>query len=419
MTTGSDLPGPAPPLELSAQDVIHLADELQAYHAQFAGLFFRKEQPRWALRYLEGLLQPDGGKSVEPLALRVPGGNVRNMQQFVGEGAWDDAAILEKHAALVTESLGDADGVLIVDGTDFPKKGKHSVGVARQYCGATGKIDNCQAAVFVAYASRNGHTLLDRRLYLPKEWFEPPFADRWQGCLIPTGTSFRTKLELAWEMIHQLQVQGVVPFSCVLCDEAFGDSHEFLGHLEQSQLRYLADVAVSTLVWLERPMTEVPPARSTGRPPSRERVMVGEPAPVRVDWLAEQLPKRAWRTYEVKPGEKGPIRARFAFVRAVAARDQLPGPDLWVVFRRSMSDPPESKVFLSNASAETPKAELVRLSGMRWPIEICFEEAKSNLGMAQYQTRSWRGWHHHMTLVILAHHFLVRLRLRHKKGHRR
>jgi len=341
------------------------------------------------------------------------------MQQFIGEGAWDDAAILEKHAALVGESLGEADGVLIVDGSDFPKKGKHSAGVARQYCGATGKVDNCQAAVFVAYASRKGHTLLDRRLYLPQEWFEASSQARWQRCQIPQGTRFRTKLELAWEMIEGLLAQGTVPFSWVLCDEAFGDSHEFLGHLERSGLRYLADVAVSTLVWLERPATEVPPARSTGRPPSRERVVAGEPAPIRVDRLMEQLPDSAWRTYEVKAGEKGPIRARFAFVRAVAARDGLPGPDLWVVFRHSLGEPTERKVFLSNAPAETPKAELVRQSGMRWPIESCFEEAKSNLGMAQYQTRSWRGWHHHMTLVILAHHYLVRVQLRHKKGHRR
>ena len=419
MTTGSDLPGPAPPMELSAPDVVHLADELQAYHAEFAGLFFRKEQPRWALKYLAGLLQPDGGKSVEPLALRVPGGNVRNMQQFVGEGAWDDAALLEKHAALVADSLGDAAGVLIVDGTDFPKKGKHSVGVARQYCGATGKVDNCQAAVFVAYASRHGHTLLDRRLYLPQDWFEPAARSRWERCGIPEGTAFRTKLELAWEMIQQLQSQGIVPFSWVLCDEAYGDSHEFLGHLEQAGLRYLADVAVSTRVWLARPVTQVPPAPSRGRPPSRERVVAGEPVPLRVDALAAQLPPSAWRTHRVQAGEKGPIRARFAFVRAVVARDQLPGPDLWVVFRRSLSEPTELKVFLSNASAETPKAELVRLSGRRWPIETCFEEAKHHLGMAQYQTRSWRGWHHHMTLVILAHHFLVRLKLRHKKGHRR
>jgi len=220
-------------------------------------------------------------------------------------------------------------------------------------------------------------------------------------------------------MIEKLQAQGQVPFSWVTCDESFGASHEFLGRLEQAGLRYLADVPVSTLVWLERPATEVPPAVGRGRPSSRERVVPDTPAPLRVDRLAAELPKRTWRAYRVKAGEKGPIRARFAFVRVVAARGQLPGPDLWVVFRRSLSDPPELKVFLSNAPADTPRTELVRVSGMRWPIETSFEEAKQHLGMAQYQTRSWRGWHHHMTLVLLAHHFLVRLQLRHKKGLRR
>ena len=147
--------------------------------------------------------------------------------------------------------------------------------------------------------------------------------------------------------------------------------------------------------------------------------MEGTPPPVTVSELAAQLPASAWRTCTVKEGAQGPIRARFGFVRAVAARGGLPGPELWVVFRRSLSDPAQLKVFLSNAPADTPRRELVRVSGMRWPIESCFEEAKGSLGMADYQTRSWRGWHHHMTLVILAHHFLVRLRVKYKKGLRR
>jgi hypothetical protein len=145
-------------------------------------------------------------------------------------------------------------------------------------------------------------------------------------------------------------------------------------------------------------------------------VVEGTPPPIRVDALAAQLPKRAGRVYRVKAGEKGPTRAQFAFVRAVAARDGLPGPDVWVVFRRSRSEPQELKVFLSNAPWDTSPRELVRVSGMRWPIETCFEEAKGSLGMADYQTRFWRGWLHHMTLVILAHHCVVRLRLRHKRG---
>ena len=407
------------PFAVSEQDVSGLADELVAYHREFSELFFRREQRHWALKYLEGLLLPEAGKSTERLALRLKGGNVRNMQQFLGEGAWDDEAILGKHAELVGESLGEADGVLIVDGTDFPKKGKHSVGVVRQYCGATGKIDNCQASVFVAYVSGNGHTLVDRRLYLPQEWFEAASRARWERCGIPDETSFRTKLELAWEMIQKLQARDCLAWSWVTCDEAFGDSHEFLGRLERAGLSYLADVSVSTRVWLRRPRTVVPAPKSTGRPPTVERVVEGSPPSIRVDALAAQLPSSAWRTYQVKAGEKGPIRARFAFVRVVASRQQLPGPDVWVVFRRSLGEPRQLKVFLSNAAADTPKRELVRVSGMRWPIETCFEEAKGSLGMADYQTRSWRGRHHHMTLVILAHHFVARLRLKHKKGLRR
>jgi len=137
---------------------------------------------------------------------------------------------------------------------------------------------------------------------------------------------------------------------------------------------------------------------------------------MRVDELAAQLPRSAWRTHLVKEGEKGPIRAQFAFVRAVAVRNRLPGPEVWVMLRRTLGESPELKVYLSNAPADTPRRELVRMSGMRWPVESCFEEAKGNLGMASYQTRSWPGWHHHLTLVMLAHHFLVRLELQQKGG---
>ena len=409
----------APAFDLSEEDVLGLADELIAYHGEFAELFLRREQEQWALIYVEGLLHPDLRKSVEPLALSLEGGNVRPMQRFIGKGAWEDEPILGKHRELVAESLGAADGVLIVDGTDFPKKGRHSVGVARQYCGATGKIDNCQASVFLAYASSRGHTLLDRRLYLPEAWFAEASREHWERCGIPDEVRFRTKPQLAWEMIEAAVASSVLPITWVTCDEAFGNNPEFLGNLERVGLRYLAEVPVSTLVWLECPETEVPPSKGRGRPASRRRLVAGTPPPMRVDKLAAQLPKGAWRKRRVKDGEKGPIEARFARRRVVAVRGKLPGPEVWVVFRRSLSEPQELKVFLSNAPADTPLTELVRVSGMRWPIETCFEEAKGSLGMAQYQTRSWCGWHHHMTLVILAHHLLVRLRLKHKKGPRR
>ncbi len=414
-----DLGDGPPAFDVSQADVVALADELVAYHREFAELFFRREQRHWALTYLQGLLLPGRTKCAEGLALAVGEGKVREMQRFLGEGAWDDGAILARHAELVAESLGDGDGVLIVDGSDFPKKGRHSVGVARQYCGATGKVDNCQAGVFVAYAGDGGATLLDRRLYLPEKWFAAGSGERWARCGIPEQTQFRTKPELAWEMIEAVQNRGVVPFSWVLCDEAYGDSPEFLERLEGADITYLAEVRVSTRVWLERPATSVPRWKGAGPRPWRQRVEPGAAPPVRLDKLAGQLGARAWRTYTIKLGEKGPIRAQFAFVRAVAVRKELPGPELWVVLRRSLGESPELKAYLSSAPARTRRQELVRLSGLRWPIETCFQQAKGELGMAEYQTRSWRGWHHHMTLVILAHHFLLRLKLQHKKGRRR
>jgi SRSO17 transposase len=409
----------APPLELSEKDVKQLAEELVEYHRVFRDLYFRKEQSHWALKYIEGLLLPGRNKSVETLALTVEGVSVRPLQRFIGEGAWDDEAVLRKHRQLVAESLGDPDGVLIVDGSDFPKKGKYSAGVARQYCGATGKVDNCQAGVFLGYASDRGHTLLDRRLYLHRSWFELDSRERWERCEIPDDVTFRTKPQLAWDMIEATVADSDLAFSWITCDEAFGDNFEFLKHLEESGIRYLADVSISTLVWLERPETVLPPAKATGRPPSRERLTPDAPEPIRVDEVASELPADAWQRYKVKDGAKGAIEADFAFVPAVTCRDKLPGPDILVVFRRSLSQPREVKVFIANVPADTSREELVRVSGMRWPIETCFDEAKGNLGMDEYQTRSWCGWHHHMTLVILAHHFLVLLKLKHKKGHQR
>jgi SRSO17 transposase len=408
-----------PPFDLTPQDVAALGDDLVAYHAHFAGLFGRSEQRAWSLKYLQGLLLPIASKSVETMALAVSDGNVRDMQRFVGQGVWDGDALLKRHVELVAESLGDASGVLIVDGSDFPKQGCHSAGVARQYCGALGKIANCQAGVFLAYAAPHGHTLLDRRLYLPQAWLTEAYKDRRQKCGIPKDVPFRTKPQLAWEMIQQVHSDGVLPFSWVACDEAFGDTPEFLEELERAEITYLAEVAVSTRVWLQPPRTEVAAGKGTDRRPVRERVCADSPKPVRADALAQQLPAEAWRTYQIKEGEKAPLQAQFAFARAVAVRQKMPGPPVWVVLRRSLGDPPELKVYLSNAAADADLHELVRVSGQRWPIETCFRQAKGKLGMAEYQTRSWQGWYHHTTLVILAHHFLVLIKLKHKKGPRR
>ncbi len=431
----NDLTSQAPVvLTLTPQDLTDVADELTAYHAHFAPLFQRREQREWAALYLRGLLLTDvPRKNVEAMALRLCGAGptaartVRALQQFVSEGAWDDTAILAAHQTLVEQTLGEDDGVLIIDGSDVPKQGTHSVGVARQWCGASGKTANCQAGVYLGYASRRGYTLLDRRLYLHASWFAEDHQDLWRACAIPDEVRFQTKLDLAAEMVEELQKQRRVRARWLACDEGYGQDPALLDRVAATGLWYLAEVPGLTTVWPRQepatgrdcppPQLWVPPTPSgrRGRAFTKARLHPDSPRPVRVDTLPAQLPDSAWQRFRIVEGSKGPLVADFAALRAVTTRHGLPGPEVWVLLRRAVGEPGaegEVKVYLSNAPAETPLAALVRVSGLRWPIECCFEEGKSELGLDHYELRSWPGWHHHMTLVLLAHHFLVRLQQR-------
>lgn len=403
--------GQPPIINLAPRDVELLADDLLAYHAHFAPLFQRAEQRQWALTYLHGQLLDLERKSIEPMALAVADGNVQAMQQFLSLGAWDDAAVLKSHQQLVADTLGDLDtGVLIIDGCDFPKQGSYSVGVARQWCGALGKVANCQASVVACYASQHGYTLVDRLLYMPEKWFSPAYQERRERCGVPADLTFQTQPELAWKLIERLHTEQVLPFAWVIGDEHFGNNPTLLDRIAAAQLTYFMEVPHDTLVWRERPETAVrPPSGKKGRPAQRARLLSTAPAPVRVDALADD-PALVWRYYQIQEGAKGPLIAAFAFARVVALRDGLPGPDQWVVLRRSLGERVQLKTYLSNAPATTAHATLVRKSGMRWPVEVSILECKSELGMDQYEVRGWVGWQHHMTMTLLAHHFLVRQR---------
>ncbi|MCA1598662.1 MAG: IS701 family transposase [Chloroflexi bacterium] len=409
----------SPELHFRSADLESIGEDLVAYHARFAPLFARQEQRDWAAVYLRGLLVADvPRKNVEAMALRLlgagPGADrrVRALQHFVGEGAWEDDAILAEHQRYVDETLGEADGVLIIDGSDVPKQGTHSAGVARQWCGASGKKDNCQAGVFLGYASRKGATLLDRRLYLPAAWFTEEYQERWRACAIPAGTPFQTKRELAVDLVTRVVQRERLRARWAVCDEGFGDDPALLARLEALGLHYLAEVPCNTQVWpVHDPAT-------------------GQPRPAPQQWIPPQkasraqLPAAAWQRYRILEGSKGPLVADFAAVRAVAVRDRLPTAEVWVVLRRKVDGPPDVpvlKYYLSNAPADTPLETLVWVSGMRWPIESCFAECKGELGLDHYELRFWPGWHHHMTLVLLAHHFLIRLqaRLDQREGGRR
>jgi SRSO17 transposase len=408
----------APTMALHPQDVESLVGELQAYHTIYSPLFQRSEQRQWSAEYLRGLLLDIPRKSIEPMVLALHGadGNaIRAMQQFASEGAWDDAVILKRHWAEVDWTLGDEDGVLTLDGSDFPKQGKESVGVKRQYCGEVGKRANCQAGVFLGYASALGYTLLHRRLYLPEEWgTDDAFAERRRKCGVPSAVGFSTKPALGWEMIREVVDHQHLRARWVACDEGFGRDTAFLDAVAGSGLWYFAEVPHDTRLWLERPLTAVPPWSGRGRRPTRERLCPGQHEAETVTDIAARLPSEQWQRLLIKEGSAGPMLADFFVMRVVAVRDGMPGPEVGLVLRRQVSSG-ELKTYVCNAPAPTPLKTLARISGMRWPIETCFEEGKQYLGMGDYEVRSWRGWHHHMTLCILAHFFLVRQQQRLKK----
>jgi SRSO17 transposase len=369
--------------------------------------------------YLRGLLlDAESTKTAEAIALKVHGdpSQVRMTQVFLGQSAWPDEPLRQELALWVDQELGSEQATFIVDESGFPKCGDKSVGVARQYCGATGKIDNCQMGVFLAYASAGGHTLLDERLYLPEAWASD--AKRRQEAGVPEDVVFRTKPELALELIRQLGPK--VHHGWVTFDEGYGKDPGFLSGLEELDERYLGEVPKSCRVWVQRPQVIEPQPSRSGRP-RQARVAGGQPKPQTVEAIAAALPSSAWKRLHFREGTKGTQQAHFARVRVVAERDDLPGPDLWLMIERSCDQAPYIKYYLSNAAPDCPLLAMAQAGHNRWPIEDCFLRGKQEVGLDDYEVRGWRGWHHHMTLSMLALWFLVlqkrRLGEKNRDGH--
>lgn len=401
---------PAPQCNLSEQDIERFLDEMKDYIALFAPAFERPEQLERSKIYVRGLLGDATRKNVEQMALGL-GENVRNLQYFVGQSPWKNEPVLEVHQQLVAETLGEDDGVALIDESGAVKQGNCSVGVAAQYCGSVGKIANSQNGVYLGYASRKGYSLIEGQLFMPESWFDEEHADRRAACGVPTDLKFKTKPEIGLELLKRAVERGSLPFRWVAADELYGDSPAFRDGVAALEKWYFTEIKCSTLIWQSRPEVYLPEWKGHGRRPIRLRLRNEKERPLRVDNLLPLLPKEAWRRATIKEGSKGPIVCDFAFLRLIESRANLPGPEVWLIIRRNLDDPTVVKFYFSNAPAETPLIEFVRISGMRWPIETLFEENKGEIGLDHYETRSWLGWHHHMLLVALAHHFLVRLRI--------
>ena len=405
-------PALVPGMTLTEPEVAGLADELVRFHAQFQACFGRIEHRRLGLAYLSGLLSTQPAKSVEPIALAfLDADAVRPLQRFMKSYGWDDAVMAATHQALLAQTIAAPDGMLTVDSCEFPKKGTESVGVARQYCGARGKVDNCQSGVFVGYTSEKGYGLVTSRLYLPASWCTPEQAQRREDTWVPTDLPFQTKPQIARDLLAQIAQTHQFPAAWLGCDAVFGSDWAFLDAIPPGTA-YFASLRANTPVFLTPPRVSVPRYRGRGRKPTKPRVTRG-----RVQTVAAiaTSPACAWTPVVLAEGAKGPIRAEVAALRVTPAVGGLPrATPVWLFLRRLEDG--QVKYAFSNAPAATPVAALCRAATLRWPIEQCFQDGKSQVGMDHYEHRSWPAWHRHMLYVFLALHFLLRLRLQFKKN---
>ena len=292
--------------------------------------------------------------------------------------------------------------------TGFLKKGTKSVGVKRQYTGTAGKVDNCQVGVFLTYfAPGGGRTFLDRRLYLSPEWCAD--EQRRRQARVPAGVTFKTKPELAVEMLGYAWAQGV-PMAWVTGDELYGDAPHVRDAISRAGKKYVLAISCHTPVWPERPPLEEPVAGGKGRPRTKPRLGAGAPSWQTAAAVIASQASESWQRLAVSEGEKGPLTYDWMRVRVVESRQGLPGPDGWLMARRSITDPTDIAYYLSNAPQSTSLQIMAEVASARWSIETTIEEGKGVTGLDEYEARYWHSWHRHITLSMMAHAWLASIR---------
>jgi len=361
-------------------DIRDWGHQLDSVARRIGARFARSETRDRVRAYLVGLLAPVPRKNSWQLAEQIGDADPYGVQHLLGRADWDPERVRDDLRSYVVESLGDPDAVLILDETGFLKKGTHSAGVARQYTGTAGRIENAQVGVFLAYASRHGTAFLDRALYLPVAWTDDPQRCRRAG--IPESTAFATKTQLARAMLGRAFAAGV-PAAWVTGDEVYGSDGDLRRWLEVERRPYVLAVRANQHVWVGFRQAKVAA-------------------------LVESLPKRAWHKITIAAGSKGPRRYAWAWVRI--NHDLGPGWRRWLLARRSLDESGELAFYLAAGPARTTLTRLARTAGSRWSIEGGFEAAKQEVGLADYEVRSWTGWHRHITLALLAHAVLAAVR---------
>jgi SRSO17 transposase len=386
--------------EISAASVRGCSHRLERFLQRYLPRFYRVEQRALAAVVVQGKLSKLERKTAEPIAY-LAGLERKPVQHFVGAGLWDDEAVMTEMRRHVAQGLSDPDAVLVVDPSGFAKKGTASCGVARQWCGRLGKVDNCQVGVFAAYVTAAGYAPVDRQLYLPEDWADD--AERRRLTHVPEGVAFAERWRIALTMLDR--VGQDLPFGWVAADDEFGRASAFRAQLRLRKRRYVLDVPCNTLV---RDLSEAP-APGKRWPPWR-----------RVDEWAKAQPSARWRKFDSGDGAKGPkvVRGLEAWVQA-KDEDGRPGARERLVVLRTLDREPQVWYCLSNAKPETPLGDVVVAHGRRHGVEEMLQAGKGEIGLGHYEVRSWVGWHHHMTLSLLALWFLILEKGRLEKKRRR
>jgi SRSO17 transposase len=389
-------------MDLAALDRVEGA--FRDFHAFFAPSFGRKQWRQRSRDYLQGLLvQTQERANAENLAERVDA-SARSLQRFLTDARWDDQALIARLQTYLGERLAHPAAVWVVDESGFPKQGKKSVGVARQYCGALGKVANCQVGVFLAFVSPRGRLLVDKRLFLPEAWVAD--RSRCQAAGVPEAEQrFRSKSELALAMLQDADTRGDLTATWVTGDDEYGKSPDFRAGVAALGLQYVLDVPGNMRVWPEELTWETPPYKGVGKHPTAKPV-AEERQEVRQ--RAAALPPAAWQELTVAEGAQGPRTYRFAAERVRETCKGEPGAEGWLLYRTNR-DGSEPRYYLSNAPAATELELMAKVAARRWPIETELQVSKSFVGLDEYEVRTWAGWQHHMTMSLLANAFLLTL----------
>jgi SRSO17 transposase len=393
---------------LAAGELSRVRDRLVGFAEEMLSPLVRKDQRRWGEVYLRGLMLDGRRKSIEPMAARLEDGDEQCLQQFVNQSPWRWEPVLRRLALRMSSEIEPEAWVL--DDTGFPKFGKHSVGVARQYCGALGKVGNCQIGVSVSGVTVQASCPLDWRLFVPEEWDDDP---RRIACRVPDEVRHEPKWKLGLSMIDELRGWGLIP-PVVLGDAAYGDATDFRLGLEEREISYVLDVKGSTSALAEDAVPQQPAYAGAGRrPAARYRPPFGTLAELALAAGETSVEEICWRE-----GTRGPMSSRFLALRIRPANVKLrrahPDDELplcWLLAEWPVGKDAPTDYWLSNLPADTPIERLVGLAKLRWRIEQDYRELKDALGLDHFEGRSWPGWHHHVTLVSIAHGFLTTERL--------